>query len=155
MRGPLDDLDGMGGSFDLDGLKKKHRRQDAASKPRNTLAAIEREILEEIASQSGRYGDRLEVLLGDMATLRQTIEPAIARWQQAGVSDADACQALNAGIAQYNQLRAQAQRVQHYLIIHREAMGFWNHDDVFRFYPIPAALTPLPPTHSPGPPEHP
>lgn len=151
----LDDLNGVGGSFDLDGLKKKYRRQDAASKPLNTLAAIEREILEEIASQSGRYGDRLDVLLRDMATLRQTIEPAIAQWQQAGMSDADACQALNAGIAQHNQLRAQAQRVQHYLIIHREAMGFWNHDDVFRFYPIPAALTPLPPTHTPGPPEHP
>jgi hypothetical protein len=151
----VDDLDGVGGSFDLDGLKKKHRRQDAASKPRNTLAAIEREILEEIASQSGRYGDRLDALLGDMTTLRQTIEPAIGQWQQTGVSDAHACQALNAGIAQYNQLRAQAQRVQHYLIIHREAMGFWNHDDVFRFYPIPAAFTPLPPTHSPGPPEHP
>jgi hypothetical protein len=155
MRESLDDLDGVGGSFDLDGLKKKHRRQDAASKPRNSLAAIEREILEEIASQSGRYGNRLDVLLRDMATLRQTIEPAIAQWQQAGVSDAHACQALNAGIAQYNQLRAQAQRVQHYLVIHREAMGFWNHDDVFRFYPIPAALTPLPPTHSPGPPVHP
>jgi hypothetical protein len=151
----LDDLDGVGGSFDLDGLKKKHRRQDAASKPRNTLAAIEREILEEIASQSGRYGNRLDALLRDMTTLRQTIAPAIAQWQQTGVSDADACQALNAGIAQYNQLRAQAQRVQHYLIIHREAMGFWNHDDVFRFYPIPAAFTPLPPTHSPAPPEHP
>jgi hypothetical protein len=151
----LDDLDGVGGSFDLDGLKKKHRRQDAASKPRNTLAAIEREILEEIASQSGRYGDRLDVLLRDMATLRQTIEPAIAQLQQAGVSDADAYRALNAGIGQYNQLRAQAQRVEHYLIIHREAMGFWNHDDVFRFYPIPAALTPQPPTHTPGPPEHP
>jgi hypothetical protein len=151
----LDDFDGLGGSFDLDGLKKKHRRQDAASKPSNTLAGIEREILEEIASQSGRYGDRLDALLGDMTTLRQTIEPAIAQLQQTGVSDADACQALNAGIAQYNQLRAQAQRVQHYLIIHREAMGFWSHDDVFRFYPIPAAFTPLPLSHSPGPPEHP
>jgi hypothetical protein len=151
----LDDLDRVGGNFDLDGLKKKHRRQDAVLKPQNTLAAIEREILEEIASQSGRYGDRIDVLLRDMATLRQTIEPAIAQLHKAGVSDADACQALNAGIAQYNQLRAQAQRVQHYLIIHREAMGFWSHDDVFRFYPIPAALTPLSPAHTPGPPEHP
>jgi hypothetical protein len=150
-----DDLDRAGGSFDLDGVKKKHHRQDAGSKPRNTLAAIEREILEEIASQSGRYGDRLDALLRDMATLRQTIEPAIAQWQQAGMSDADACQALTVGIVQYNQLRSQAQRVQHYLIIHREAMGFWNHDDVFRFYPIPAALTPPPPSQIPGPPKHP
>jgi hypothetical protein len=149
------DLDGVGGSFDLDGLKKKYRRQDAASKPRNTLAAIEREILEEIASQSGRYGNRLDALLGEMATLRQAIEPAMAQLQRDGNDDADACRALNAGIAQYNRLRAQAERVQHYLIIHREAMGFWNHDDVFRFYPIPAALTPLPPTHTPRPPEHP
>jgi hypothetical protein len=150
-----DDLDGVGGGFDLDGLKKKYRRQDAPSKPRNTLAAIEREILEEIASQSGRYGDRLDALLSEMATLRQIIEPAIAQLSQDGMSDADACQALNAAIARYSQLRAQAQRVQHYLIIHREAMGFWNHDDVFRFYPIPATLTPLPPTQTPGPPEHP
>ena len=151
----LDDLAGVGGSFDLDGLKKKYRRQDAASKPRNTLAAIEREILQEIASQSGRYGDRLTALLGDMATLRQAIEPVLAQLRQDRLIDAAACQALTASIVQYNQLRAQAQRVQHYLIIHREAMGFWNHDDVFRFYPIPAALTPLPSTHTPGPPKHP
>lgn len=151
----LDDLDGVGGSFDLDGLKKKYRRQDAASNPRNTLAAIEREILEEIASQSGRYGDRLDALLGDMATLRQIIEPAIAQLRQDWMSDVDARQALDAAIVQYNRLRAQAQRVQHYLIIHREAMGFWNHDDVFRYYPIPAALTPLPPIHTPRPPEQP
>ena len=150
-----DDLDGVGGSFDLDGVKKKYRRQDAGSKPHNTLAAIEREILEEIASQSGRYGDQLSALLGDMAMRRQAIEPALAQLRQGGMSDSHACQALNAGIVQYNRLRAQAQRVQHYLIIHREAMGFWNHDDVFRFYPIPAALTPLPPSQTPGPPEHP
>jgi hypothetical protein len=137
-----DNLDRVGGSFDLDGLKKKYRQQDAASKPHNTLASIEREILEEIASQSGRYGDRLAALLSDMATLRQRIEPIIAGLQHNGLGDADACQALMANIAQYNRLRAQAERVQHYLIIHREAMGFWNHDDVFRFYPIPAALRP-------------
>jgi hypothetical protein len=151
----VDDLDGIGGSFDLDGLKKKYRRQDVASKPRNALAAIEREILEEIASQSGRYGDRLNTLLGEMARLRHTIDHAIAQLRQEGVGDADACHALSAGIAQYNRVRAQAQQVQHYLIIHREAMGFWNHDDVFRFYPIPAALTPLPPAHTPTSPEHP
>jgi len=149
------DVDGVGGSFDLDGLKKKYRRRDAATKPRNALAAIEREILEEIASQSGRYGDRLDALLGAMATLRQAIEPAIAQLQRDGMEDADARQALNADIAQYNQLRAQAQRVQYYLIIHREAMGFWSHDDVFRYYPIPVAFTPLPPAHTPKPPEHP
>jgi hypothetical protein len=119
------------------------------------LAAIEREILQEIASQSGRYGERLDALLGEMATLRQAIEPAIAQLPQDGMDDVHACQALNAGIAQYNRLRAQAQKVQHYLIIHREAMGFWNHDDVFRYYPIPAALTPLPSTHTPRTPEHP
>jgi hypothetical protein len=150
-----DDLDRVGGSLDLDGLKKRHRRQDAAAKPRNALAAIEREILEEIASQAGRYGDRLAGLLGDMATLRQKIEPAIARLRRDEIRDADAGHALNTDIARYNQLRAQAQRVQHYLIIHREAMGFWNHDDVFRCYPIPAALTPPSPTHNPGPPDRP
>jgi len=155
MGGPVDDSAGGGGSFEVDGLKQKYRRHDAASKPRNALAAIEREILEEIASQSGRYGDRLDALLAEMATLRQTIEPAIAALRQDQVDDAAASPALNAGITQYNRLRAQAQQVQHYLIIHREAMGFWNHDDVFRFYPIPAALTPLLPAHTPRPPEHP
>ena len=150
-----DDLDRVGGSFDLDGLKKKYRRRDVASKPHNALAAVEREILEEIASQSGRYGDRLDALLGDMTILRQIIEPSIAQLRQDGIDNPDAYQALNADIVRYNHLRAQAQRVQHYLIIHREAMGFWNHDDVFRFYPVPAALTPLPPTHIPGPSELP
>jgi hypothetical protein len=140
---------------DVDGLKKTYRRQDAAAKPRHALAAIDREILEEIACQSGRYGDRLEALLGAMATRRETLEHTIAQLRQDGRGDADARQALNADIAQYNRLRAQAQQVQHYLIIHREAMGFWTHDDVFRCYPIPAALTPLPSAHTPKPPEHP
>jgi hypothetical protein len=153
MAEPRDDLDQVGGSFDLDGLKKKGRRQGATSKPRNALAAIEREILEEIASQSGRYGDRLDGLLGDMAQLRHRIEAAMARLQRDRTDDASAYQALNAAIGRYTELRGQAQRVQHYLIIHREAMGFWNHDDVFRCYPIPAALHPLPSTRAPGPPE--
>jgi hypothetical protein len=149
------DLDGVGGSLDVHGLKKKYRRQDATSKPRNALASIEREILEEIASQSGRYGHQLDTLLSELAALRQTLEPAIARLRHIGAGHADACQALDGDIARYNRLRAQAQRVQHYLIIHREAMGFWNHDDVFRCYPIPGQLTPLSPTHTPGPPAHP
>jgi hypothetical protein len=147
------DLDGVGGSFDLDGLKKKYRRQDAASGPRNALAAIEREILEEIAAQSGRYGDRLDALLGEMALLRQTIEQTMSQRRQDGVGDADACHVLNLAIAQYNRLRVQAQQVQHYLIIHREAMGLRHHDDVLRFYPIPAALPLWPSAHTPGPPE--
>jgi hypothetical protein len=151
----VEDSTGVGGSFDVDGLKQKYRRQDTASKSRNALAAIEREILEEIATQSGRYGDRLDALLGDMATLRQTIEPAIAALSQDQEDHTNVCPELNAGITEYNQLRDQALQVQHYLIIHREAMGFWNHDDVFRFYPIPAALTPLPPAHTPKSPEHP
>jgi hypothetical protein len=149
----MDDLDGVGGRIDLDGLKKKYRRHDAASGPRNALAAIEREILEEIAAQSGRYGDRLDALLGEMAMLRQTIEHTVAQRWHDGVEDADAYHAFNLDIAQYNRLRVQAQRVQYYLIIHREAMGLWNHDDVLRFYPIPAALPPLPSAHTPGAPE--
>ena len=147
-----EDLAGAGGSFDL---KKKYRRRDATAKPRHALAAIEREILEEVASQSGRYGERLEGLLRAMATLRHGIETAMAQRQSDGLRGAAACEALHADIGQYNQLRAQAQQVQHYLIIHREAMGFWNHDDVFRLYPIPAPLTPLSPAHTPTPPEHP
>jgi hypothetical protein len=149
------DLDGVGGSFDLDGLKKKYRRQDTAATPRNALAAIEREILQEIACQSGRYGDRLDGLLGAMAALRSTVQQALDRGLPDSRGDAVSRAALDASIAQYNRLRTQAQQVQHYLIIHREAMGFWNHDDVFRCYPIPAALTPLSPAHTPKPPEHP
>jgi hypothetical protein len=149
------DLDGVGGSFDLDGLKKKYRRQDTAATPRNALAAIEREILQEIACQSGRYGDRLDGLLGAMAALRSAVQQALDRGLPDSRGDAVSRAALDASIAQYNRLRTQAQQVQHYLIIHREAMGFWNHDDVFRCYPIPAALTPPSPAHTPKPPEHP
>jgi hypothetical protein len=138
-----DYLDRIGGAFDVDGLKRKHRRREAA-KPRNALAAIEREILEEIASQSGRYGDRLAALLGEMQSLRQAIEQALAQLPPHAGPAAGSIAEVNARIMHYNQLRRQAQQVQHYLIIHREAMGFWHHDDVFRCYPIPASLTPLP-----------
>jgi hypothetical protein len=143
----LDDLAGVGGSFDLDGLKKKYRRQDAALKPRNTLAAIEREILEEIARTGALR--RPPRPARDIARLRQIIEPAMARLPQDGFGDPEAYQALNADIVRYAELRAQAQRVQHYLIIHREAMGFGT-TMTCSFYPIPAALTPLPPTHTLG-----
>jgi hypothetical protein len=155
MSDAADYLDQIGGSSDVDSLKRQYRQRDTASKPRNALAAIEREILEEIACQSGRYGDRLEAILGTMATLRHQIEQALAQLAADGASAGATRRELDAGIAAYNRLREQAQQVQHYLIIHREAMGFWNHDDVFRCYPIPAALMPLPATHTPGPADRP
>lgn len=147
-----DYLDQTGGAFDLDSLKQKYRRREAAAKPRNALAAIEREILEEIATQSGRYGDRLDALLGEMQTLRHTIEQDIVYLARRAEPAGNFIEEVNARIADYNQLRRQAQQVQHYLIIHREAMGFWHHDDVFRLYPIPASLTPLSTTQTPEPP---
>jgi hypothetical protein len=144
MSDAADHLDRAGGSFDVDSLKRQYRQRDTAAKPRNAHAAIEREILEEIATQSGRYGDRLDALLSAMAMLRQRIEQGLAQLADSGAGADDVRHDLNAGIASYNRLRGQAQQVQHYLIIHREAMGLWNHDDVFRFYPIPTALMPLP-----------
>jgi hypothetical protein len=150
-----DNLDKVGGTFDLDGLKRKYRQQEVASRPRHPLAAIEREILEEIACQSGRYGERLDALLEQLATLRQRIEQASARRRSPEAGTAGVWPDLATAMAQYNQLRAQAQQVQHYLIIHREAMGFWHHDEVFRRYPIPRALTPLLPGHTPGPAQQP
>jgi hypothetical protein len=124
-------------------LKKKYRRREAASKPGKALAAIEREILEEIASQSGRYGERLVALLSEMQALRPAIEQGMAQLLPNGANATTSRRELNASIAHYNGLRQQALQVQHYLIIQREAMGFWSHDDVFRLYPIPASLTPL------------
>jgi hypothetical protein len=155
MSDAADYLDRTGGLSDVDNLKQQYRRSDAAAKPRQALAAIEREILEEIASQSGRYGDRLEAILGTMATLRHQIEQGLAQLAADGASAGTTRSEIEAGIVSYNRLRGQAQQVQHYLIIHREAMGFWNHDDVFRFYPIPAALMPLPTTHTPRPADRP
>jgi len=150
-----DDLDRVGGSFDVRSLRDKYRRHDTASKPRNALAAIEREILEEVASQSGRYGDRLDALLSAMMVLRQAIEQSMAQRLPGDLNDCSIREAVNTDIARYNHLRAQAQQVQHYLIIHREAMGFWNHDDVFRCYPIPTPFTPLSSTQLREPSEHP
>ena len=120
----VENLDGVGDSFALDDLKKKSRQWDVTSKPRNALAAIEREILREIASQSGRYGDRLDALLGEMAPLRRVIESVFAQRPFNGKEDAGRDEALHTDMARYNRLRAEAQQVQHYLIIHREAMDF-------------------------------
>lgn len=85
----------------------------------------------------------LDALLGEMAVLRQTVEDALAQRTMDGPDAGGAVEELNACITHYNDLRRRAQQVQHYLIIYREAMGFWNHDDVFRCYPIPSSLTPL------------
>jgi hypothetical protein len=149
-----DDLDQVGGACDGTGLKQRYRRREAATAPRNGLAGIEREILAEIASQSGRYGERLDALWGEMQALRCTIEQTMAPVSRSTELATPSIEVLKAHIAVYNRLRRQAQQVQHYLIIHREAMGFWYHDDVFRCYPMPTLLTPLVTAQTPAPPEH-
>jgi hypothetical protein len=147
--------DANGGAFDLESLRRQYRRREATAPSRQALAAIEREILAEIASQSGRYGERLALLLETMRELRAVIEQATVPGVPDGPRAGPSVDELNAHIARYNALRCQAQQVQYYLIIHREAMGFWNHDDVFRLYPIPASLTPLPESQTRAPPEPP
>lgn len=122
--------------------EEEKRRVGGNRRNKNTLISVQKEILQEIASQSGRYGHKLTALLTTLKELGEaiTMQKQHLNWH----SDAER-EAINQEIERFNRLQQEAATVRHHLIIHREAMGLWAHHDVFRLYPVPPALPLLEP----------
>jgi hypothetical protein len=90
----------------------------------DTPMAIEVQLRQEKASALRRTGDKLEKLIGDVTRLGQELAtasgPARAR-----------------KLAEYQQMRTDAEYQRWCLVVQREAMGLWDHQEVDLMYRIP------------------
>ena len=120
---------------------------------------LEAEIQREKAEALGMAGERLEEALLRLAELRKTIEAldrmldvrcwVLENGREVQHPASNIQQTIRLLTQEYNSLRERALRYYHYLIIQREAVGFYDHRDVERLYRVPDPL-PLTPTLSPG-----
>ncbi len=88
------------------------------------LAQIEKEIQAEKAAALGRTAAMLEGMLADLHRRRDEMG-RLAGDERARAEEA------------YATLRDQARLYRWYLVVQREALGLFHHDDVDRHYPLP------------------
>lgn len=86
--------------------------------------AIEVELHRERASALRAVGEKLERLLARLAETDRVLDETV------GV---DRRQLL----AERERLREEAEKYRWYLVVQREAVGLFNHDDVTSLFPIP------------------
>ncbi len=86
------------------------------------------------AGALGRSGWRVERCLKRMEELEREIEELKGKGE---IGEA------NRLIEEFNRLREEARTYLHYLVIHREAVGFRRHPDLERIYPIPDKRSPI------------
>lgn len=97
---------------------------------------LEAEIKREKAEALGKAGERLEEALLRLAELREAIE-ALNRIVAVKHPASNIQQTLCLLAQEYNSLRERALRYYQYLIIQREAVGFYDHREVERLYRVP------------------
>lgn len=88
------------------------------------LARTEKELQAERAAALARIAGTLEGLLAELRRRREEME---------GLTGAERQRAHQA----YDVLRAQARLYRWYLVVQREALGLFRHDDLDRVYPLP------------------
>jgi len=86
--------------------------------------AIEVQLRQEKASALRRTGDKLEKLIGEVTRLERELSAATGP-------------ARTKKLAEYQQLRADAEHQRWCLVVQREAMGLWDHQEVDLMYRIP------------------
>jgi hypothetical protein len=99
--------------------------------PREALARTESEIRAEKAAALARIAGTLEGLLAELQRRREDLA------RLAGDVRARA-------VEEYAALRDQARLYRWYLVVQREALGLFRHDDVDRHYPLPDPVPPEP-----------
>jgi hypothetical protein len=111
--------------------------------------AVESEIQKEKAEALGRTGDRLEQALQELKALQQELSDLLVSAEKCVREGRHRFSAeIDRRRVEYARLCEQARAWRHALIIQREAVGLWKHEDVDRQYPLPAPL-PLPTTRGP------
>jgi hypothetical protein len=91
------------------------------------MLPIEAQLQAEKVSALKRVGERVEQLISELAEVERELLRLTgpARAQR---------------VARHKVLRAEAEQQRWYLIVQREAMGLWNHGDVYELYRIPPPL---------------
>ena len=90
-------------------------------------SAIEIQLQAEKASALRRVGGILEQLLAELGSVERSA---------GGLTGRSRAQA----VAEHARLRAEAEKHRWYLIVQREAIGLFNHADVYQHYPLPPPL---------------
>jgi hypothetical protein len=98
-----------------------------AKEPIGGTLAIEVELRKEKASALRRVAGKLESLLDDLREVEGALPRASSRERPRIVE-------------KHKALRAEAEKYRWYLIVQREALGLFRHDDVMQLYPIPPAV---------------
>jgi hypothetical protein len=86
--------------------------------------AIEVQLRQEKASALRRVGDKLEKLIAELTRLERELTAASGPGRAKKV-------------AEYQQMRADAEHQRWCLVVQREALGLWNHQEVDLMYRIP------------------
>ena len=109
---------------------------------RPAFEQVESEIRKEKAETLGRAGERLEQALQEIEGMRRDILCLAGKPLDPSIEDKDRQRLeLAEKLAEHARLCEQAKRLRHTLIIQREAVGLWRHEDVGRQYPLPGPLS--------------
>jgi predicted RNA-binding protein len=111
---------------------------------------IEEEIRKEKAESLGRAGERLEQILQELRIIRQELlERTATGFRSDPAVSPHVLAEVNEKVMAYARMRSRAWQLRHYLVVQREAVGLWRHEDVDRLYPIPPPFS-LPPVNQNG-----
>ena len=103
---------------------------------------VESEIRKEKAETLGRAGERLEQALQKLEGIRRGILCLAGESLDPSLRDREPVRlAMAEKVAEHARLCEEAKRLRHTLIIQREAVGLWRHEDVDRQYPMPRPLS--------------
>ncbi len=108
---------------------------------KSRLDIVESEIRKEKAEALGKAGERLEHALQELQRSREDFFRLLAAGASASLEGRAAMAlAIERKVAEYAALREQARQLRLALVIQREALGLWRHEDVDRQYPLPGPL---------------
>jgi hypothetical protein len=127
-------------SIDAEAPETKHiekMKREGVYSVEDSIAKLEDELAEEMASALGKTGDKTTILFKMMNRAQEEY----AKLQEEGVDQVD-LERRRLAARTFNVLRQEAETARRNLIIHRQAVGFYwrNHAIVEEQYPLPARI---------------
>ncbi len=98
--------------------------------------ALDNEILREIASVGGGYGEKLEKLILELERILISFAYINKRIRRSGSIPLLSMRLALSLRKRFNRIKDEAFSVRKNLIIYREALGLTSHREVFEIYPI-------------------
>jgi len=102
-------------------------------------ASLAHDLLQEMASALGRSEAKVEAALVRLDLQARSIEALLAAEQRGGEWRIE----LNHAIAAFNREREVALHSRWELLVHREALGFRQNEDLPSLYPVPVRRDPI------------